>query len=50
MIELAANDANPKTADTYLFDMGKIRVFHSGDSLFLDKFAEIDNRYGIDID
>jgi len=49
IIALPANDANPKTANTYLLDTRKVRVFHSGDSLFLDKFAEIGNRYDIDI-
>jgi L-ascorbate 6-phosphate lactonase len=49
IIALPSNDANPKTANTYLFDTGKIRFFHSGDSLFLDKFAEIGKKYDIDI-
>jgi len=49
IIALPSNDANPKTANTYLFDTCNMRIFHSGDSLFLDKFAEIGRKYDIDI-
>jgi len=49
IIALPSNNANPKTANTYLLDTGNVRVFYSGDSLYLVKFAEIGNRYQIDI-
>ena len=49
VIALDSNDPNPKTANTYIFDTGKIRVFHAGDSFFLDKFAGIGRKYDIDI-
>lgn len=49
IIGLPSADPGPKTANTYLFDTGKIRMFHSGDSPFSEEFAEIGNKYDIDI-
>jgi len=49
IIALASNDPNAKTANTYIFDSGKIRMFHSGDSVFSEEFAEIGRKYDIDI-
>ena len=49
IIALASNDPNPKTSNTYVFDTGKVKIFHSGDSIFLERFAEIGRKYDIDI-
>jgi len=49
VIALPANDANPKAANTYLFDTGKFRIFHSGDSAFVEEFSAIGRKYDIDI-
>jgi L-ascorbate 6-phosphate lactonase len=46
---LPSNDTNAKTANTYLFETGDVRIFHSGDSLHLAEFAEIGKRHRIDI-
>jgi L-ascorbate 6-phosphate lactonase len=49
ILALPSNDTNAKTANTYLFDTGNIRVFHSGDSFHLKEFAKIGRAYRIDI-
>jgi len=49
ILALPSNDANPKTANTYLFGAGGASIFHSGDSLGLSQFAEVGKRYRVDI-
>jgi L-ascorbate 6-phosphate lactonase len=46
---LPACDPIPKTANTYIFGAGHIAIFHAGDSLFFEKYAEIGEKHDIDI-
>jgi len=49
IVGLPSYDPIPKTANTYIFEVGNTRVFHSGDSLFFEKYVEIGKKYDIDI-
>jgi len=46
---LPSNDPIPKTANTYLFEVENVGIFHSGDSLFFEKLAEIGEKWNIDV-
>lgn len=49
IVALPANDPVPKTANTYLFEVENIGVFHSGDSLFSEEFYKAGKKYKVDI-
>jgi len=49
VIAFPSNDPNPKTANTYIFEIGNVRIFHAGDSLWTEEFFKISQKYKIDI-
>jgi L-ascorbate 6-phosphate lactonase len=49
IIACPSNDPIPKTANTYLFKIGDISVFHAGDSLWAEEFFKLSQKYEIDI-
>ncbi len=49
VIAFPSNDPIPKTANTYLFEIDDVRVFHTGDSLWTEEFFKLSQKYEIDI-
>lgn len=49
IVALPANDPVPKTANTYLFEVENVGVFHMGDSLFSEEFHKVGKKYKVDI-
>ena len=49
VIAFPSNDPIPKTANTYIFEIDNIRIFHAGDSLWSEEFFKISQKYKIDI-
>jgi L-ascorbate 6-phosphate lactonase len=49
IIGLPSNDPVPKTANTYILEADGVKVFHSGDALFFEKYHEFGKKYDIDI-
>jgi len=49
IIAFPSNDPIPKTANTYIFEIGNVRIFHAGDSLWTEEFYKISRKYEIDV-
>lgn len=49
IIALPSNDPIPKTANTYIFEIGDVRIFHAGDSLWTEEFFKISQKYEVDV-
>lgn len=49
IIACPSNDSVAKTANTYVFQIGKIGIFHSGDSVYFNQILDIGKKYQIDI-
>jgi L-ascorbate 6-phosphate lactonase len=49
VVAFPANDPSSRSANTYLFDTGKVKLFHSGDSFHFHGFAEIGKQFDIDV-
>jgi L-ascorbate 6-phosphate lactonase len=49
VIACPSYDPIAKTANTYVFEIGTTRIFHSGDAQYFDKFVEIGKKFDIDV-
>ena len=44
-----SNDPNAETANTYIFEVDGIRIFHAGDSIISNRLLAIGKKYDVDI-